>query len=471
MSDLQLIPSASRLIRSLRDMGYDFCQAVADVVDNSVEAASTAIGVDLVFEGDRSYVRIVDNGHGMNDKQILEALRFGSERAYKDTDLGKFGLGLKTASLSQATRLTVASKTASGTTHAFTWDVGHVIRTNRWEVLPVTDTHIPLYDPLTTVHSGTLVLWEGLERFLGYKHPYGDAARNCMTAMCRSLETHLSMVFHRFLAGRVPGKTISIRVNDVLLEPWDPFCLSEPHTQVLPEESVPIEDLNERGIVTFRPHVLPRQRDFSSQKAHTRAGEPAGWNQQQGFYIYRANRLIQCGGWSNTRVADEHTKLARIAVDVPPALDESFRINVQKMRVLFPPVLVIKAKALATKVCAIAKQTYNRKDDVSPQQLAVDARSTLAKHPPLSSVHPVPKIVELALRELDAPAPPPPPSATPTPAARTPAPPPPLVKTVWPRYTHAEWLSKMMNAATPPERTILAQIAQRIAPETTEPTP
>lgn len=94
----EVIPSARRLVRSLRDMGYDFTTAVADLVDNSLEAEATVVTIDVEFEGDESWVRIIDNGHGMTEEELVEAMRYGSDREYDDQSLGKFGLGLKTAS-------------------------------------------------------------------------------------------------------------------------------------------------------------------------------------------------------------------------------------------------------------------------------------------------------------------------------------------------------------------------------------
>lgn len=110
MAGIEAIPSAKRLITSLRDLGYDFSQAVADVVDNSIEAGATVVSIDVEFDGDDSWIRIADNGKGMRPEQLREAMRYGAEREYEIDALGKFGLGLKTASMSQCQRLSVASR-------------------------------------------------------------------------------------------------------------------------------------------------------------------------------------------------------------------------------------------------------------------------------------------------------------------------------------------------------------------------
>ena len=172
----ELIPSAKRLISSLRDMGYDFAQAVADVVDNSVEAGATLINIDVEFDGNDSWVRISDNGKGMKPDVLREAMRYGAERKYEEDDLGKFGLGLKTASMSQCQRLSVASRWSDSRSeiNAFTWDLNHIQQTNRWEVLKLKGKEItPLMANPLKNNKGTVVLWQRLDRILGYKYPYG----------------------------------------------------------------------------------------------------------------------------------------------------------------------------------------------------------------------------------------------------------------------------------------------------------
>lgn len=164
MNGIELIPSAKRLIRSLRDMGYDFCQAVADVVDNSVEAKATQISIDIEFDGDNSWVRIADNGVGMKPEVLREALRYGSDRDYEEEDLGKFGLGLKTASMSQCQRLSVASRwnAERADIAAYSWDLDHIKATNKWEILPIErgSLGLTIREPLKE-STGTVVLWDG----------------------------------------------------------------------------------------------------------------------------------------------------------------------------------------------------------------------------------------------------------------------------------------------------------------------
>ena len=362
---VEVIPSAKRLIRSLRDMGYEFAAAVADLIDNSVEAKANTVWVDIVWDGETSYVAIADNGLGMAPQQLREALRFGSERDYEDEDLGKFGLGLKTASLSQCLKLTVATRqnAARADINAYCWDVDHVDATNRWEILPVKPTELQggARQHLKET-TGTVVIWERLDRILGYKKPDGESARKQLISMCRELEDHIAMVFHRFLSGEVRGKRLAIYVNENKVVPWDPFARNEPGTKKPEVKTFRVEGHRGKGDVIVEPFVLPHQSKFSSPEAFNRASGPEKWNKQQGFYIYRADRMIQSGGWSGLRALDEHRKLSRIAISFTPKLDEEFKINVPKMRVSLPAsIRDLIGKAIAPAV-TMAEDEYRQRE-------------------------------------------------------------------------------------------------------------
>ncbi len=371
MSSVEVIPSARRLVRSLRDVGYEFVTAVADLIDNCIEAKAKTVWVDLVWAGENSYVTIADNGDGMALATLKEAMRFGSERDYESEDLGKFGLGLKTASLSQCLRFTVATRhnPLRADINAYCWDVDHVAASNRWEIVPVrpAELHEGVRMHLRDT-TGTVVIWERLDRILGYKRPEGESARKQIHSMCRELEDHLAMVFHRFLAGEVRGKRLAIYVNGNKVTPWDPFARSEPHTQRMEARTFRHEGSTGKGDIIVEPFVLPHQSRFSSPDAFSRASGPEKWNKQQGFYIYRADRMIQSGGWCGLRALDEHRKLARIAISFQPKLDDEFKINVAKMRVAMPSGMRdIIAKAISPSV-ALAEGEYRQRERKAAHQ-------------------------------------------------------------------------------------------------------
>ncbi len=362
----EVIPSARRLIKSLRDIGYEFSSAVADVVDNSIEwGESTRIYIDVAFDGDESWVRIVDVGRGMNRANLMEAMRYGSSREYKEDSLGKFGLGLKTASLSQCRFLAVASRQeGKSEINAYCWDMDHIEKTDRWEILPLKSEPLKslAYEMLED-SPGTVVLWKRLDRLLGYKHPYGPAARKELASMSRELENHLAMVFHRFLVGTGPNKKkIVISINGNKIEPWDPFATKEENTIKPDATKLLIEHEGKKGEIFIQPYILPHQKEFSSAEEFRRAAGPKGWNEQQGFYIYRAGRLIQSGGWCGLRKPDEHTKLARIVLSFPPELDEAFKINIAKMHVNLPVAYRDEIDKMIQPIVKRAREVYDREE-------------------------------------------------------------------------------------------------------------
>ena len=360
---IKVIPSPRRLINSLRDLGYDSTSAVADLVDNSIDAKATKVAIDVRFEGRKSCIRVADNGTGMTPAVLQEAMRYGTEREYSQSDLGKFGLGLKTASQSQCREFIVAShSSATAGICAFTWDMEYVEKTNKWEItrLAPQDIDNVLRKPLRGT-SGTVVLWKKLDRVFNYKNPDGGWAEKSLLSLCRRLEDHLAMVFHRFISGEQRGKRLNISLNDNKIKPWDPFTRNEKHTQKLDPLTLKFDDGEVSGEVILEPFVLPPKDKFSSPEAFKKASGPKNWNQQQGFYIYRAGRMIQSGGWSGLRTVDEHSKLARVALHFSPVLDNAFKIDVAKMHTELPSQLQEQIKDATKQVIRIAKDTYRAK--------------------------------------------------------------------------------------------------------------
>ncbi|MCK4522385.1 MAG: ATP-binding protein [Nanoarchaeota archaeon] len=364
----ELIPSAKRLIKSLRDIGYDFSTAVADLVDNSIEAGATRIDILVEFDGDKSFVRISDNGKGMTVDELKEAMRYGSERAYNKEDLGKFGLGLKTASMSQCQCFYVASRTMEEINFipAFCWDLAHIEKTNKWEIIEPKEKQILslLRDPLNE-HKGTVVLWQRVDRMLGFKHPYGEPARKKLISMCRELEGYLAMVFHKFLAHETSREPLEIYLNFNKIEPWDPFARNESETKELTHHKVKLIHEGARGKILLQPYILPTKEEFSSPDSFRHASGPKNWNQQQGFYIYRANRMIQSGGWCGIRTRDEHTKLSRIELNFSPVFDNAFKINVAKMSVQLPVQIKEDIEKVIMPAVRLAREHYDGKKKLS----------------------------------------------------------------------------------------------------------
>ncbi len=342
LATTEVIPSARRLVRSLRDIGYDISSALSDLVDNSIAAAATNIWIDTNFDGEGSWIRVLDDGRGMTGKELREAMRFGTQRIYGDDELGRFGLGLKSASLSQCRHLTVATRTSAATPIRLAkWDLDHIEKSDRWEVLRPKLRESPL---------------AGNPRY-----PDGRRAEADFVRLIDEIRQHLGMTFHRYITGETRShRRVVIRINGQVVEAWDPFSRAERATSRLPVQRLRMRVDGRALIVTVRPYVLPAESAFSSLAAHRRSAGPRFWTRQQGFYFYRNDRLIQAGGWSRLRTQDEHTKLARIAVEIPNGADDVFELTVSKTQIRVPPAVRNELGAIASSVSRLAEEAYRR---------------------------------------------------------------------------------------------------------------
>jgi Histidine kinase-, DNA gyrase B-, and HSP90-like ATPase len=356
-------PSAARLTSSLRDIGYDFQTAVADLIDNSLSAGAGNVWVEVEYRGTESYISIADDGCGMSANALLEALRYGSRRPYGRDDLGRFGLGLKTASLSQCRRLTVVSRRgpAGKAITRRTLDLDTVEEWDEWLVTEEEPSEaVSRAQSRLAEGSGTVVIWEKLDRVLPERHAETGWGRRRMSSLAQRTAEHLGMVFHRFLDGISGGRQLVLTINADKVQSWDPFATREPATLELPAQIMDAEAGDAFGEVRLRRFVLPPRDRFSSTDAFERMSGPLKWNRQQGLYVYRADRLVQFGGWNGLRAIDEHTKLARASLDFSTDLDEAFQINVAKMKVSLPPSLRPMLEKPLHELCLRADEAYRK---------------------------------------------------------------------------------------------------------------
>jgi hypothetical protein len=360
---VDVTPSARRLTDSLRDIGYDFVGALADIVDNSISAGARQVDVLVEFDGAASRVIIADDGYGMTERELSEALRFGSRREYESGDLGRYGLGLKTASISQCRRVTVVTRRSEVYKRiaALSLDLDHVSKTDRWEVIePPVDSAAPRALEWLDENPGTVVLWENLDRILPERRPEGGWAKRRLDQLAARASEYLGMVFHRFIEGEAAGDRVVISVNGEKVRPWNPFAPGEEDRVSLTTKIFEVVLGRSHGLVTLKPYVLPPRDRFSSHGEFERMSGPLKWNRQQGLYIYRADRMIQSGGWCGIRAADEHTKLARASLDFHTDLDQVFQINVAKMRVHVPAEVRMQLEKSLHELCHQADAVYRR---------------------------------------------------------------------------------------------------------------
>lgn len=358
-----ITPSAARLTESLRDIGYDFPSAVADIVDNSVTAGASHVDIIIEFAGEESFVMVADDGNGMSANGLLEAMRYGARRSYGPNDLGRYGLGLKTASLSQCRSVTVVTSLRSSDVRVVTvrtLDLDLIGEWDEWLVVePQDDSVISQARERISIDPGTVVIWRKLDRVLPEKRPDGGWARRRLESMAVKTAEHLGVVFHRYLEG-IGGRDLVVTVNGQKIEPWNPFAPTEPTRIELPFQRFELGVGDVSGTVSLHRFILPARDEFSSHEEFERYSGPMKWNRQQGIYIYRADRLVQWGGWNGIRGIDEHTKLARASLDFDTDLDSVFNINVAKMRVALPPQIRQLLERPINELCSHADDRYRK---------------------------------------------------------------------------------------------------------------
>lgn len=323
MHEETLIPGVE-LLESMRSVGYSFSAAIADIVDNSIAAQATQIDI-IADTVDGAYVCIFDDGAGMQPSLAREALKLAGTRNIerKTTDLGRFGLGLKTASLSQGRRFTVVTM-RDGTLTGLQWDLDFVLETGSWAIRVLDDADIdavPYGNLVRATEHGTLVVWESLDYMLAGAHDVSG----WMSARLGDLRDHLGLVFQRFLEGR---DATAISINGICVNPIDPFLERNSKTQIAPIENVTIDG----RAVAVEAFTLPHVSNLSA-KERMREDLGARMREHQGFYVYRNRRLISAGGWFGLSKQDELSKQTRVRVDIPPELDHHWQLDIKKSRV------------------------------------------------------------------------------------------------------------------------------------------
>lgn len=331
-----LPPVPSRLIEGLRDTGYDFNTALADIVDNSVDAGASLInvGIDMDVDGD-VVVTVSDNGCGMNRAALLNAMTYGAAGHKAASRLGKFGLGLKTASTAFCRRLSVISRGAQGAEALkATWDLDHVDKVNQWELLldAPQKNELQLLDRTANGGPGTLVIWEKVDRLLpGYQNPGGGHARKGLERIRNGFQEHAGMVYQRFLdQNDSRARNIALRINDVPVSAWDPFCEEVAELVAQDRKQVETGDGVEAEF-SIRAFILPRREQFPDEAA---AREARLTNHMQGIYIYRENRLIHAHDWLGMFTKEPHSTLLRVEFSFDHRLDEAFHVDIKKSRIL-----------------------------------------------------------------------------------------------------------------------------------------
>lgn len=326
----EAVPEAASMIETFRAIGYNLETAVADIIDNSISAGAENVYINRIWDGSNTVITIKDDGCGMSSDEIVEAMRPGSQNPLETrstNDLGRFGLGMKTASFSQCRKLTVISKKAGYHSAYWTWDLDYVSFTHKWELIRWSPE--AYVDAVDNQNSGTMIVWTDLDRIIPASTSANDiGAKQKFSDAWARVKAHIAMTFHRF----IENNDISIYWGENKIDPWNPFCPTEKKTQLFPTETLYFGSKK----AEVKGYVLPHKNNFSSEENYRNAEGINGYPAAQGFYIYRGKRLLLAGSWLNLFRKEDHYKLVRISIDLPNTLDSEWQIDIKKSTAIPP---------------------------------------------------------------------------------------------------------------------------------------
>ncbi|MCU0440693.1 MAG: ATP-binding protein [Raineya sp.] len=342
-------PKPKSTINSYRSFGYNLSTAIADIIDNSISANASEIHILYKWDGQKSFISISDNGNGMKLEELVQAMTPGSkdpEEERHEKDLGRFGMGLKTASFSQCKRLTCITKKENYTIIKRCWDIDFINQENEWFLLDfVSDTSFT--DTLEKQRSGTLILWEKLDRIVGDAQSNNEAVKNAFYQEMILVREHLSLVFHKF----IESKKIKIYFQNEEIEPYNPFLLN-----LCPKPEMGLPEVFGNVEITY--FILPHMSEIGKFD-YEKSGGALGWFQQQGFYIYRGDRLLVSGDWLGIDKKRDYAKLARISVNFSNSSDFNWNLDIKKSTAT-PPIEIRRELSRIAKIAIMkSAKIYN----------------------------------------------------------------------------------------------------------------
>ncbi|MFD3545896.1 ATP-binding protein [Streptomyces sp. NPDC058655] len=331
------LPPDARYMEALSSQGYGFEVAIADLVDNSIDAGAKDVVIHFLRDEDRLVsLLVIDDGRGMTEEELDVAMTVGGRRDYDAQALGMFGTGLKSASLSHASAVTVVSKTRRSRAVGRRWLMERAVSGYQCDIVApnYAQSLIDRYAQRPITWQGTVIRWDGVKNFP--RNGTGGQTDRYLHRTINRLGLQLGLYLHRFLARS--DFNITIAVEDVNtgteymnfgVEPLDPFAYPVPGHAAYPRRFT--VDLPSMAPVSLDAHVWPAKSTLDGFKAVGSVLE------RQGFYFYRHNRLVQAGGWNNFRQPDHQLSLSRVAIDLPPHGNDMFRLTVKKEGVEVSP--------------------------------------------------------------------------------------------------------------------------------------
>ena len=347
-------PDASALMTSARSFGnYDLAGALADLLDNSITAGADSIDITCTYEAGNPEVRVRDDGSGMSAEELRIAMRPASVNPNEERsadDLGRFGWGMKSASFSQCKQMTVVTK-KEGSYSAASWDLDDI---DGWSMSSFSRVEAEeLLQESIPGRSGTEIIWQKCDRL----SEGGSLTQDHFNEVISHARRRLSLVFHRFIGGKSGARKISISLNGTPVDAVDPFHSSHPATQAFPAEPFHVANGTK---VLMKAYTLPHYSKLERDEYETLAGEE-GYVKNQGFYVYRNNRLIICGTWFRLAKHGELSKLVRISIDIPNSLDSMWKVTIDKSDVQLPSHLRARMKTLIDQFRDISTRVFRGK--------------------------------------------------------------------------------------------------------------
>lgn len=353
MSKNEINPSPARLVESLRDTGYNFGSAISDIVDNSIAANATQVHLFILSEVDGNVkILIADNGDGLDEDGIKNALKYGSEKRANPKSLGKFGMGLKTASTSFCRHVAILSK-QSNIYHSKALDLNHIIKNDTWELIDkVFDAEERKILDDIAEKNGTLIVLDNIDRLAKITH--SSTEKNQIKNAVKILKEKLTAVFGKFMLSS--QNPIKIFINGEELVGWDPFC-NWMDDCIRVEEKIEIYNNDKSkvvGNINLSVHILKKKSLMTPEDLEKSRYK----HDNQGFYVYREDRLISSGGWMRLWVKDPHFNLVRAEISFDHILDEHFQIDIKKSTIILPEDTKERLKEILTPLRREGEKRY-----------------------------------------------------------------------------------------------------------------
>lgn len=382
MEKINLPPNPSSLTESMRDIGYSIETAIADVIDNSITAQAKTIDVRFSWNNGKPWLAIIDDGYGMDRNELIAAMQFGSTNPLEQRDrddLGRFGLGLKTASFSQCRSLTVISRKDSSES-CVKWDLDFIAESsdNKWLLSLLNENETCSIQELSGLKKeyldpksvGTIVLWQKMDRIEDGTSKKSQETR--FEEAINNVRQHLELVFHRFLSADAGKSNVNILFNKDKLEAFDPFNATK--SAELRQEEFRFEGQS----IYIQPYILPHHNKVTKLEWEKYAGKQ-GYLHEQGFYVYRNRRLIISATWFRLIKKEELTKLLRVKIDIPNSLDHFWKIDVKKSSASPPSKIKDELKRIIGKIEFSGKQVYKQRGQRLSSEIKSPAWARIAK--------------------------------------------------------------------------------------------